>query len=929
MKKIFKYFSIGTIALVATWAIFLSGPLAHAAGGIPTVTFNPSWGPYGVMGGSLTLSPGPYTQDFRVTMCLVPTLPGGQNGTPAPTSDPVPTGEPPNAQCVTTPWASTLGTSSYSFANPLTTIWAGQAQDDPFWCDGYNCVPYITVQTQPLPVGTTIQAALGIEFADDNAGPPPFNYNCDQWTNTDGGTSGIAYGYTYGSCLNSNELSQKPNYFRLFMSGFEEILNAQESANNIPTSTIVNQQMTTGTNGSPLSITMKNTGSWPWFPTFTSQDTGTPTGTCAPGSDQPPSSTATTTCSVLVTLTSENYFLAHTPSSFQVASETIPIIYTGVTKTTTHYPAYSYSVNLPCAGGGSSFTQQPAFIPFINTAYASQYLSGGLCPATFTASERWITSYSGGGYQSRILPGGSVSFLMSSITAPSLAGTYIEKWQMQTAQSSGAFGSVFTLPITVNPGVPPSATPTGTITVASENAAFPSIPVTASWDLSGQVGNGFICAVDPVGQSPFTLWDSSIPCSGTQQTYSGVPASNDLVGILPGSEHTTISGYTFNSIEQAPIAEKKNSNILSSLGLSLNNIFSTVAFADTINTIDQGQTYTNMPSWTLTPQTSPVTFAILWTPNSNMQISQGSAQLTPSSQSQTITVTNSGVPGSELDWMATTSTTSGGNWLVVSSPNGAITNPATGVSTNTVIVSYDSSVVSNLPNGTYYGKVIFSGTDPKNTLNHITPSPVLVTLVVSSSGISITGISVSCSPSAIYTNGNSVCSANVIGTGVTGGVNWSTNIGTIDPSGHYTATSTIGWATITATSQQDPSQSSTAQIDISAPPLPTCTSANCQVTCSPSLTANPASIVVPESSSLSYSCSHVTACQLSGGQFGTGTPAAANNTISVTPTITTTYTLTCTNSNYSNDSAGSTATVTVGGSSLCEQNPNGVGCPGQ
>jgi hypothetical protein len=39
--------------------------------------------------------------------------------------------------------------------------------------------------------------------------------------------------------------------------------------------------------------------------------------------------------------------------------------------------------------------------------------------------------------------------------------------------------------------------------------------------------------------------------------------------------------------------------------------------------------------------------------------------------------------------------------------------------------------------------------------------------------------------------------------------------------------------------------------------------------------------------------------------------------------------LTCVNSNYSqnaNNPVSSNATVTVSGSSYCEQNPNGVGC---
>jgi hypothetical protein len=116
------------------------------------------------------------------------------------------------------------------------------------------------------------------------------------------------------------------------------------------------------------------------------------------------------------------------------------------------------------------------------------------------------------------------------------------------------------------------------------------------------------------------------------------------------------------------------------------------------------------------------------------------------------------------------------------------------------------------------------------------------------------------------------------------------------------------------------------------PKLPACTpGVNCPV-CSPTLTATPSTIVVPESSNLSYSCSRATECQISGastGQFSTPTNVSASGNVSTTPPVTTTYNLTCVNSNYSqnaNNPVSSNATVTVSGSSYCEQNPNGVGC---
>jgi hypothetical protein len=104
-------------------------------------------------------------------------------------------------------------------------------------------------------------------------------------------------------------------------------------------------------------------------------------------------------------------------------------------------------------------------------------------------------------------------------------------------------------------------------------------------------------------------------------------------------------------------------------------------------------------------------------------------------------------------------------------------------------------------------------------------------------------------------------------------------------------------------------------------------------------TATPTSIVVPEKSKLSYSCSNVTECQLTQDNtgrilqdIGAGTSDAIDTTQNpylVTPSSTTTYTLTCVSGNYSQDTNNpfsSSVTVTVGGSSYCEMDPNGLGC---
>jgi hypothetical protein len=191
-----------------------------------------------------------------------------------------------------------------------------------------------------------------------------------------------------------------------------------------------------------------------------------------------------------------------------------------------------------------------------------------------------------------------------------------------------------------------------------------------------------------------------------------------------------------------------------------------------------------------------------------------------------------------------------------------------------------------------------------------------------------------CAPNPITTAQQSTCTspsnplACAMGSGP-GSVNASTCVYT--PPTTVTATTTV---TIIGTA---PGGTATATITVI--PSPACTPGfNCPV-CSPVLTASPASIVVPESSNLQYSCTHVTTCQLvqDGNPSSVlattsgGTAESIDSTYPVAPSTTTTYTLSCVNSNYTGTGSTitSNATVTVGGSNLCEQNPNGAGCPGQ
>jgi hypothetical protein len=94
----------------------------------------------------------------------------------------------------------------------------------------------------------------------------------------------------------------------------------------------------------------------------------------------------------------------------------------------------------------------------------------------------------------------------------------------------------------------------------------------------------------------------------------------------------------------------------------------------------------------------------------------------------------------------------------------------------------------------------------------------------------ITGVSVSCSPSSIQTNQTSQCSANVSGTGnYNSEVNWTANTGAMNASGLFAAPTSATTALITATSVQDNTKSGSTNVTVTAPPPPTISQAGAMV----------------------------------------------------------------------------------------------------
>lgn len=431
---------------------------------------------------------------------------------------------------------------------------------------------------------------------------------------------------------------------------------------------------------------------------------------------------------------------------------------------------------------------------------------------------------------------------------------------------------------------------------------------------------------------------------------------NSSISLLNGS-----SPYALKSIQLAPIAQKQGGLINTMLSLT-KSVFGSTAEAFTIPPA-------NPLAQTLSPG-STAAFVILWNPIANIAVSPAAMPLTAAAggtASGQVQVSNTGAPGSTLTWSSSIAYTNGSGWLSVSPASDAtgLTNGASGNASENATITANAA---GLAVGTYTGTVTFTGDST------VWPSPgplvntVTVTFTVTGIGGSgydcannacssvgsgaqygsvascdaacgfsgsVSGMTVSCNPSSIYTNGTSTCTATVDGSGgYSSGVIWSATAGTIDQSGNYTGPGTTGTVTVTATSEQDPTQSGQTEITVNTAPPPTCNGANCQAVCSsPTLTASPSSIVVPESSSLTYGCSNVTQCTLTGGGLDETqtlpTPGTITGSATTTPSMTTTYTLTCVNGDYSSDSTNASVQVVVGGSSLCEQNPNGAGCSGQ
>lgn len=870
-----------------------------------------------IQAGMVTNASNTYTEDFRVGIRIAPGLANGSTGHAS-------NGSTVNTQCnwtgdngdwQFTPWASQGGgTSAFSVVPPSDT-----------W--GAECVQ-IEVQTSTLPAGEYIKGpSFGITIS-HNGNPD----NSDDTAAITSQTAATCYLDSARASWDSNppepscsllNIGNGGNFWSAQVSLSVNSLNAVPVGSNIPSSTGALATVTQGSDGNPLGITLKNTGSIPWSSYFTpAEAAGTSKGTCnydydGQGiNDAPASGSAKgSSCSTSVSLTSDAYSLVHQPSSFSASPETIPLSYQNVVQTITYTPSSTVTISEPCPSGAKGALMfndtGGTFSSFIHAAYAAAPTGpGGTCPTVAHIPEEWDVSYSGGGYSSTIAPGSSFTFALASLSAPSATGTYTEQWQME--QDGVPFGTPFTTPITV--GMPGG---TGTITVASLDSQDQNVAITSTWHFQSVYASNDPCGHEEQQDCP----------AASAATYTNVNPDNYTIlpdTVVPSSSYQSPGGFAFDSIERVPIAVKPES----AFGRIL-------AFAGDL--ISTAEAYDASPPGH--PQEQQVvpggtaSFIILWDPIANLSLDNSTwtptAVVGGGPVTDPIAVSNDGSPGSTLTWSAT----SDSKWLSVS-PTSTDSGLAQHASDNVMVTANPSGLNA----GTYTGHITFSG---ESSFGKLPPGVAIsqtftVTLTVNNNhcpgdNCPLTPtVSITPATSAI-TLGQSqeltITSANV--TSCTGSGDWSGSEpcnGTVTVIPGTTGTFTY---IVTATDAGGNAKA-TATVTVSN----SCSGSGCKSSApSCSLSAEPSSVVVPESSNLTYSCANVDVnrCTMTGGQFSAqwgGTPltgfsgTSVQGSVSATPDQATSYAITCYGiGKYAGTEATATTTVTVTNPTLYEINP--------
>jgi hypothetical protein len=781
----------------------------------------------------------------------------------------------------------------------------------------------LRVQTSTLPAGTTISnlsftiygghPAYGYDlYGASTAGPtsctlsyttPTYNYTGSQGVVTPGacpianvanlgGGSGSAFSYIWASLSDT-------------------AIGASETSNNIPAQFSASQTTATGTDGNPIEITMQNSNGGSWYSDKSS--VVSQTGSCTTqrdvtaGKDCPAITAAQgTSCTSQVNNTSDQYVLKHISGSFtagtdpaqysQITTNACTVGPVGCSNTSAACETSEYACEATdyCSTGGCG----------ANTCSEPQEYGG--CGGTWESgcNGTWGPQYSYKVTGSTGVPsGGKGTFLLNSLTAPATPGVYNETWQMQDEGNS--FGAPFTIAITVGQSTT-TPTVTGTLNVSSTNIVTGG-PVVGSWSAIGPTTES--------SQNTASASYANLPLSGGVANYTTIP--------------DTAQGYALGTVKTQNLAQAKVSgNILAKAFAAIHNAFTSVAFADSelvsagvcipsdysFSTTLNRYTCANGQGWddsqTLTTALPTAESIIMWYPLATMAASPSSVAV--DSGSGQITVQNTGTQGSELDWTASTTDT----WFTISSGSGSVVNNAseegsTGATQN-ITVTADASKLSS---GSYTGTVQVLGTSKYCPIGGCTllSGKITVTFTGGSctgsgcipcSGSSCTpnpvGPTVSISPSSnTITLGQSqkLTIASTDADSCTASGNWS---GTESCNGTVTVTpnasGTFNYAIKATNSYGSASDASTIVVQDANG----CPGSSCNPPSKPSctLSASPTSVVVPGLSTLTYSCSNVSSCTISGGGFGTSSIVSmsgttAKGTTTDAPTTNTFYGINC------------------------------------
>ncbi len=366
-----------------------------------------------------------------------------------------------------TDWASDIAKQGFDlYSAPVVFV-----SSDPSH-DRFNYVT-ISLQTRPLPAGTQFQAEIGDRLVEydyvfpntpwmegANVSAPLDPYCGGTFTPVGGGTGpSVGAEKRLGTCRGT-VISSDPDVIELTIDAYSlETFDASHVSDNIPPVFSVGETTTTGSDGKPLEIIMKNTGTSLW-PMKKGVVTGTQSGTCqtdadGSGTNDAPSAIAgnggvscTTNFiySTTVDLLSHSGSFAVTSSSAQ-ATRVVPVT---ITYTAPTRVCYTEPGDCPTNGNSTLLNDKSPFFP---TAYAMAACLGGTGPQRICEEDDGGYSYSYGASTS-IEPGDEATFFLSSMTAPSSNGTYNETWQVE--DNGDAFGSSFSIPITV--GTPSTVT---------------------------------------------------------------------------------------------------------------------------------------------------------------------------------------------------------------------------------------------------------------------------------------------------------------------------------------------------------------------------------------------------------------------------------------------------------------------------------------